>query len=489
MTGFTAQKMPFRLIIFAIGFIAALVIISLSMTMMSRAPDTTPEAGLPDKIFNAETYTLENGLEIIVVPNHRVPVVTHMLWYKVGAADEERGLSGIAHFLEHLMFKGSTGLAAGEFSKTVRGLGGNDNAFTSQDYTAYFQSIAKEHLQTVMRMEAGRMRGMNPPQDHVLSERNVIIEERKQRTDNSPASRLTEQMRSLAFINHPYSIPVIGWMHEIEELEWPDIKEFYDRYYGPNNAVLIVTGDVTGEEVYAIAKKTYGTLPMVDVPERARTDIPPMIANPTLSVADPLVYQPSMKLLFRVPSLAQDQETALALQVLEEIMGAGAPSRLYQSLVVKQKLASNISLSYSSASLGPAELWIAAYPSDGVDMATLYNAIKAELNTLITEGITETELTAAKQRLQDSSLFALDSLSGPAMIIGREYLSGTPIETIETWPHLIGAVTAQQVQQAAKTYLNIDDRKSKTFYVRGDLLPETVTQEMNEPAETQETNL
>lgn len=223
-------------------------------TKHETAPKAATENSIP-KLFNAETFTLENGLEIVVIPNHRAPVITHMVWYKVGAADEQQGKSGIAHFLEHLMFKGSGDLAPGEFSKIIRAKGGEDNAFTGHDYTAYYQSIAAEHLEMVMTMEAGRMRGLNPPLDHVESERKVILEERRQRTDDNPSARLAEQMNSLLYINHPYGKPVIGWLSEMADLSWDDAKAFYDRWYAPNNAILIVTGDVTGQQVYDLAKK------------------------------------------------------------------------------------------------------------------------------------------------------------------------------------------------------------------------------------------
>ncbi|MEM7679568.1 MAG: pitrilysin family protein, partial [Pseudomonadota bacterium] len=195
-----------------------------------------------DKVFNAEYFKLENGMDVVVIPNHRTPVITHMVWYKVGSADEKPGHSGLAHFLEHLMFKGSLGFGPGEFSRAVKALGGNDNAFTSRDFTAYFQSVASQHLELVMRMEAGRMRKLNTPIEEVNAERKVVQEERRQRTDNNPQGRFREALNNALYVNHPYNRPVIGWGHEIAELSWQSAKAFYDQYYGPNNATLVVSG-------------------------------------------------------------------------------------------------------------------------------------------------------------------------------------------------------------------------------------------------------
>ncbi|MBU0859845.1 MAG: insulinase family protein, partial [Alphaproteobacteria bacterium] len=228
----------------------------------NAAPDTRT------RVFNAESFTLANGMTVVVIPNHRVPVITHMVWYRVGAADEPVGKSGIAHFLEHLMFKGTDTMKPGEFSKVIRGLGGNDNAFTSQDYTAYFQSISVEHLEKVMTMEASRMRGLNPPLAEVDSERQVILEERRQRIENDPRAYMAEQMRYALFPNHPYGTPNIGWASEMAELSWDDAKAMYDTWYAPNNAILVVAGDVKMETFKPLAEKIYGGLVPEDVPER-----------------------------------------------------------------------------------------------------------------------------------------------------------------------------------------------------------------------------
>lgn len=431
----------------------------------------------PAKVFNAKTQTLDNGLQVIVVENHRAPVVTHMVWYRVGAADEPRGKSGIAHFLEHLLFKGHKyeGLGTyepGEFSKIVRSLGGEDNAFTSQDYTAYFQSIASEHLEKMMTIEAARMRGLNVPEEEVVSENKVIQEERRQRTDNKPSAQLSEQLNEILFPNHPYGIPVIGWMHEIQELTWQDMMDFYNQYYAPNNAILIVSGDVKAENVYAMAKRTYGIIPRVETPKRERIKSPPFVAETQITLEHPQVKEPVYQRLYRVPSYRQSPETSLALQVLEEVMGGGSTSRLYKSLVIDKKLATNISLSYAGASWNDSKLSIAANPSSIDNIDALKEAIDEELRTLIKDGVTDQELSDSVTRMQADAIYALDSLSGPAMIIGYNMATGSSLDDIETWPAKISAVTKQQIQDAAKQYLN-PDASSSMPPVTGILLPKT----------------
>jgi len=415
-----------------------------------------------DKVFNASEVFLENGMHVVVIPNHRTPVVTHMVWYKVGGADEAQGHSGSAHFLEHLLFKGSDviggePLAPGEFSKRVRGMGGNDNAFTGQDYTAYFQSIPADKLETVMRMEAGRMRGANPPLAEVASENLVILEERRQRTDNDPRGRFSEQMAAAAYVNHPYGTPIIGWYHEMEKLDWDATKAFYDRWYGPNNAILIVSGDVTPDEVFTLARDIYGQIPKNEaIQKRMRTISPTMNSKTRVTLEHPSIREPVLQTLYRVPSYRQDKEVSLAMQVLEEIMSGGSTSRLYKSLVVDQKIASSAGLSYRANSYDDSGLWVYANPLPETDIADLETAIEAELRKLISEGITEMELSDAKTRMQDAAIYARDSLSGPAMVIGYSLATGSSLDDIETWPAQINGVTAEQVQEAAKIYLNPD---------------------------------
>ena len=437
-----------------------------------------------DKVFNATEYRLDNGMQIVVIPNHRAPVVTHMVWYKVGAADEPRGKSGIAHFLEHLMFKGSTyidkdgqikGLSPGVFSETVKRLGGQDNAFTSQDYTAYFQSIAVEHLETVMRMEAGRMRGMSPPLEQVLSERKVILEERAQRTDNNPQGKFSEQLNAALYVNHPYGTPIIGWAHEISDLSWEDAKGMYDRYYAPDNAILVVTGDVEPAVVKVLAENVYGTLKPSGIGEveRERIVSPPLPGALSVTMSHEAVRQPVVQLMMRVPSARQNMTDSLALEVLVDIMGGGSSARLYRALVVKQKVATSASMGYSGTSYDDGEVYLYGVPADGVNPAVVMAALRAELRLLLKDGVSEEELAASVRRLQNQAVFALDSLSGPAMIVGQNLASGISLDDVQTWPAQIGAVTAEDVLRVAREYLDVSKTGDKPV-VTGYLMPEPV---------------
>jgi len=408
------------------------------------------------KTFNAQSTTLENGLRLIVIPNSRAPVVTHMIWYKVGAADEPPTKSGMAHYFEHLMFKGTETLSPGEFSRIVKGLGGNDNAFTGQDYTAYYQNIAKQHLEKMMSMEADRMINLKISEEDFISEKNVVTEERRQRTDNKPKSLFMEQMRDALFTNHPYGTPVIGWMNEIESYNWEAVKGFYDTWYAPNNAVVIISGDVTMEDVKPMAMRTYGALEPKDLPQRKRGKIPPAISETKITLFDETIKQPSYQSLRLAPSSHQSKQESLALQILNEILSGGPTTRLYKNLVVDNKRATSVNFSYQSSALDHGKIFVSAIPHEGISLDEIENDIQNEFNHVIKNGVTETEVKEAIQRLQDSAIFARDSVSGPANIIGFNLLTGSTLNDIENWPTDIATVTPAQVQDVAKKYLNAE---------------------------------
>jgi zinc protease len=407
-----------------------------------------------EKAFNSESFILENGMEVVIIPNHRIPVVTHMLWYKIGAADEPKGKSGLAHFLEHLMFKGTENIPSGQFSEIILKLGGNENAFTSYDYTAYFQSIAVEHLEKVMSMEADRMRGLILTDQDIESERLVVLEERRQRTENNPENHFIEQMMHALFANHGYGIPVIGWSHEIENLTYDDIRSFYNDWYAPNNAILIVSGDVTSETIRPIVEKTYGKIAARDVPEHIRTEIPPLPGQYRPLIRHEQIKQPSFRRIIRVPSYNQDKKTSLALQALERIMSDGASTRLYKSLVVEKKIATSVSMSYDGNSINDSKMWIYGLPAKNVTLEELENAIDYELRKVIENGVSEDELKRAKIKMQNDAIFARDSITGPAMIFGRALVTGSAIDDIEYWAHNVNNVTTEQILEAAKEYIN-----------------------------------
>lgn len=433
--------------------------------LLSFAPSLT-EA----KVFNAESFTLDNGLQVVVIPNDRAPVVTHSVWYKVGAADEPAGLSGMAHYFEHLMFKGTETVAPGDFAKIVKKLGGKHNAFTSHDYTAYHQSISVDHLERMMELEADRMVNLSVPPEHFESEKKVVLEERRQRKENDPKSLFTEQMRSSLFVNHNYGRPVIGWYEEIKGYSWDDVKKFYDYWYAPNSAIVVISGDVTLDEVRPMAERTYGKLEAKDIPERVRPEIPPASAVTKMTLQHSSVHQRSLRQLFLAPNVNDYKDDGLALEVLQEILSGGATTRLYKNLVVEKKKAISVNLYYAGQALDDGFIWISARPAEGVTLEALEEAIHEEIQNVIHYGVEEKEVEDAIQRLQDSAIFARDSLRGPAMTFGYVLSTGGTIDQVENWPENIGTVTAEDVQYVADQYLNIN-RPWKRANITGYLLP------------------
>ncbi len=414
----------------------------------------TAQPAMARGLFHPETFTLANGLQVVVVTDRRVPVVSHMVWYRVGAADDPEGHSGIAHLLEHLMFKGTPTIPPGEFSRTVSRNGGEENAFTSYDYTAYYQDIARSRLELVMRMEADRMHNLTLTEKQVVPERQVVLEERSQRTDNDPAAILDEEMQAAKFLNHPYRRPVIGWQKEIAALQTADVLRFYRRWYAPNNAILVVTGDIDAAELRPLAERTYGLNKKIEVPVRRELVEPDQRADRQVSLADPRVRQPEWSRSFRAPSyIWGDRERAYALQVLADILGGGATSRLYRSLVVEQGLAISASAWYDPSRRGPSELAISASPRPGVDLDRLAAAAEAIVSEMAKSGPSEDEVARAKQRMIAEAVFARDSIGAAARILGQGLAIGQGLDDIEAWPERIGAVTRDQVAEAARLVL------------------------------------
>jgi len=405
-------------------------------------------------VFNPASFTLDNGLQVVVISNHRAPIVTHMVWYKVGAADETPGKSGIAHFLEHLMFKGTETLAPGEFSKIVAANGGRENAFTSQDYTGYFQNVAVDRLETVMRLESDRMANLILSDEVVVPERDVVREERRARTDNDPDSILSEQAQAALYQNHPYGKPIIGWENELMGLTTEDAIEFYRRHYAPNNAVLIVAGDVTLDQVRPLAEKYYGPIPRREIPPRVRPQEPEHKAPVRVDLRDPRVRQPSWSRTYLAPSYnSAGGEHAYALQVLAQVLGGGATSRLHRALVVEQKIAAAADASYDSLNLDDTTFSFYGTPRPGLDVGVIETAIDEQIAKLLADGVTAEEVERAKQRLQRAAIFARDSLATGARIIGMALTSGRTIDDVESWPERIGAVTVEEVNAAARAVL------------------------------------
>ena len=405
-------------------------------------------------MFNPTTFTLANGLQVVVVENHRAPVVSHMLWYRVGAADEAPGESGLAHFLEHLLFKGTKTVPPGEFSKIVARNGGEDNAFTTADYTGYFQNIAKDRLELVMTLESDRMQNLVLTDAEVLPERDVVREERRSRTDNRPDAQLGEQANAAFYHNHPYGRPVIGWAHEIEALATENALAFYRRHYMPNNAVLIVAGDVTPEEVRGIAERTYGKVAPGTVPPRVRPAEPPHGAAVRVTKEDARVREPSWSKSYMAPSYRSGETRhAYALQVLAQILGGGATSRLYRGLVVERGIANSAGAYYGANQFDMTEFSVAATPRQGTAVAALEQAVDEELRRVLASGVTEDEVARAKKRMISSAIYTRDSLRSAPNIIGRALMTGSTVADVEAWPERIEAVTAAEVTAAARAVI------------------------------------
>lgn len=437
-------------------------------------PLTAPAVALADQVT---TGRLANGMDVVVIEDHRAPVVSHMVWYRAGSADEKPGVSGVAHFLEHLMFKGTDDLAPGELSKIVAANGGSDNAFTSHDYTAYFQRIAADRLDLVMRMEADRMRDLILSEDDWKTELQVIIEERNQRTDSDPAAIFREQLAAAQYLNHPYGTPVIGWRHEMEALTRADALDWYRTYYAPNNAVLVVAGDVTPDAVMALAEKYYGPLePSQGITDRKRRSEPPQLADRRLTYSDPNVAQPVLIRSYLAPEADSGaQQKAAALTLLAQILG-GSPqtSVLGRGLTIDSQIATYAGASYSGTSLDDTTFELVAVPAQGVSLAEAEAALDARLDEFLKTGPDPAQFARIKAQFRASEIYARDSVEGLAYRYGAALTSGLTVEDVQAWPDVIAAVTEADVLAAAREVL--DRRRSVT----GWLMPETV------PPETQE---
>jgi zinc protease len=410
-------------------------------------------------------FTLGNGLEVVVVPDHRTPVVTHMVWYKVGSADETAGKSGLAHFLEHLMFKGTKKNPLGRYSQTVATLGGQENAFTSDDYTAYYQRVPRERLKTLMEFESDRMTGLVLTDEVVKPELQVVLEEQNMRVANNPGARLAEQVEAALYLNHPYGRPVIGWRHEIEKLDREGALAFYRRFYTPNNAVLVVAGDVTAEEVKTLAEATYGRVErVVEIAPRDRPKEPVQEAARTVTLADPRVTQPSLRRAYLAPSAhtaaAGESE---ALDVLSSLLGSGSNSRLYQALVIDQDIALNVGAGYDGTALDYSPFQVSVTPKPGTTLPQIEAAMDAVLAEVIEKGVTAEELERCKNGLIASTVYAQDNQTTLARWFGAALATGLTVEQVQSWPDRVRQVTADSVRAAARRYL--DKRRSVTGYL------------------------
>ncbi|MEZ5690100.1 MAG: pitrilysin family protein [Rickettsiales bacterium] len=402
-----------------------------------------------------ESFELENGLKVVVVPNHRIAAVNHTIWYFVGASDDPLGKSGLAHYHEHAMFLGTNNYKSGEYSNIISGNGGEHNAFTGRDATAYFINISKDNLSLAMRMEADRMRSITPSEQDIEKEKQVVLEERRMRIDNNPEYLLAEQVNASLFRHHPYRMPIIGWKHEIEKLTKQDVIDFHNKWYHPNNAMLVIGGDVTAKEIMPLVEKYYGSLPKAEIPTRNWTDEPPQNTQRLLKMYHEQVTKPQLTMNCATASLNYgNKEQAIPLYIFSQIIGGGKTSRLYKSLIKEQKLASSIYVDYSGFNRGPGGFFILSVPEHGVDIKTLEKAIKKEIEKLLKYGIKNDELKRAKTLLKADFIYARDGLSSVANFIGWIKIIGLKASYFNELPSVIDRVSEKEITEAGRIAFN-----------------------------------
>lgn len=434
-------------------------------------------AALPLRAEDMVTdFRLENGMQVVVIEDHRAPVVMHMVWYRAGAADEMPGVSGVAHFLEHLLFKGTETLEPGEFSATVAANGGRDNAFTSYDYTAYFQRVAADRLELMMKMESDRMVNLQLDEQDILTEREVIIEERNQRVENNPGALMREQLDAAQYLNHRYGVPIIGWRHEMERLSLDDALAYYNRFYAPNNAILIVAGDVDPDEVHELAKTYYGVLPPnPDLGPRVRPTEPPQTAARRMVFEDPRVAQPYVRRSYLAPERDPgDQETAAALTILAEILGGGTTSFLAEKLQFDSQIAVYTGAWYGGTSLDDTTFDLVIVPREGVSLEAAEAAMDQSLRAFMETGVDADQLARIKMQLRASQIYARDDVERLANRYGRALASGLTIEDVQAWPEVLQAVTEEDILKAAEMVFDLDN--SVTGWLRAPQMASEVSQ-------------
>ncbi len=423
-------------------------------------------------------FYLDNGLQVVVIEDTRTPAVVHMMWYRTGAADEPPGQSGIAHFVEHLMFKATDDLESGEFSRVVEANGGSDDAFTSWDYTGYFQRVASDRLGLMMQMEADRMTDLVFDPDEVLTERSVILEERAQRVDSSPGGLFNEQMRATTFLNHPYGVPIIGWRHEMEELSIDDARAFYDTYYAPNNAILIVAGDATPDEVRRLAEEHYGPIPAsADLPERIRPLEPPHNADRRVVFEDERVARPYVAVNYLAPTrVSGAQEDAAAMLLLAQVLGgSGQTAVLSRTLQVEEERSLFSGAYYGATSLDADTFTLVNVPVPGISLEEAEADLHRVIETFLSEGIDQAQFDRIQFQVQASRIYEEDSVQGLARSYGTALTSGLTVEDIQAWPDVIAATTVDDVMEAARALFG--DTRTITGYLTQ---PEAPAQEVTQ---------
>ena len=433
---------------------ARLVALSLLAVLAASAP--VGRAAATSHSGDVLEATLDNGLRVLVLEDHRSPIVSVQVWYKVGSRNERPGATGLAHFLEHMMFKGTPTRGKGEFARLVERNGGQDNAFTAQDMTSYFVNIAADKLDLVLRLEADRMRHLLLDPKEIDSERQVVMEERRTRTEDNPDGLLSEELSAIAFKAHPYRWPIIGWMEEINRINPPELRAFYDTYYVPNNAILAVVGDVKAPDVLARIREVFGGIPRGPAPPAVTAVEPPQIGERRVIVRKAGAQLPIVSIAYHVPNHASPD--APALELLSTILSEGRASRLYRKLVYEKRMALGAGGDYSYASVDPNLFWFYATPLPGHTVEALERALLDEIEGLKSEPVPDEELARAKNQIEASFVWRQDSVHSRASGLVRFEMLGS-WRLLDRFVPMIRAVTAADIQRVARAYFP-SDRKN-----------------------------
>jgi len=412
---------------------------------------------------NTFQFALANGMQVLVIPDHRAPVATQMLWFRVGAVDDPPGISGLAHFFEHMMFRGTKAYPDDAFSQIIAKNGGETNAFTDHDYTAFYEQIAKDRLPLAMKLEADRLANLDLSDSHVGPERDVVLEERRMRVDNEPQSLMGEQMRAALHLSHPYGRPVIGWAEEVRRIDRVSAQDFYDHHYAPNNAILVIAGDVTPEEVRQMAQDAYGKVASRTLAPRAEFAEPPRMAETRMTIVRSDARVPIFNRIYRVPSYVQGTPgQGEGLEVYAQLLGGDQTSVLYRVLVEQKKLATDVGASYDGYARDAAEFSVYAVPRPGVTLDQLEKAVDQvlQVNTLALPR--DSDLTRAKTELVASVTYRRDSQFSLASAYGQALTIGLTVDDVNEWPAHIRAVNAEAVRKAAQT---LTKRQAVTAYL------------------------
>ncbi len=423
-------------------------------------------------------FRLANGLRLIVKEDHRAPTVANMVWYRAGSIDEQNGTTGVAHVLEHMMFKGTKKLKPGEFSKKVAELGGRENAFTSRDYTAYHQQVEKSRLPQVMALEADRMQNLTMDPSEFAKEIRVVMEERRLRTDDQPTALMMEALNATAFTANPYHHPVVGWMDDLQNMTAADALGWYQRWYAPNNAVVVIAGDVNPKEVLKLAERYFGKIPPKTLPKTKPQDEPKQIGIRRVSVKAP-AENPYLVMAYKVPKLldVEKDDDPFALEVLAAVLDGYDNARLSAKLVRTDRIANSVDASYDGTARGPVLFMLSGEPTRDTSLEQLEVALRGEVERIAKEGVSTDELKRVKAQLIASQVYKRDSVFGQAMEIGSMELSGFSYKLIDRMIERLASVTPAQVQAVAQKYFSDDQLTVAT------LLPLPITaQADNKPA-------